>query len=150
MNARPFPLTRASALRRWKAAIISIAAVQVAVLLVVSAVHRYREEAGVTTSSERFELVLNALGLPLLFLAIAYYAERRLLRRPPKPLLLYQFGLFTLGTALETAGVLDMVPGDVAQAFVTGLGHAALGLALLAVMGWFTGVLLTPVSNELS
>ena len=148
MSGRPFPLTRASALRRWKAAIISIAAVQVAVLLVVAAVHKYGERTGVVEPSERIELALNAMGLPLLFLAIAYYAERRLLRRPPKPLLLYQFGLFTLGTALETACVLNLVPGHIAQALLPGLSHAALGLALLAVTGWFVGILLSPVSNE--
>ena len=148
MRVRAFPLTRASALRRWKAAIISLAAIQVAVLLVVSAIQRYGEKTGIRSSSGRLELLLNALGLPLLFLAIAYFAERRLLRRPPKPLLLYQFGLFTLGTALETACVLDLVPGDVAQALLPGLGRAALGLALLAVTGWFVGVLLSPVSNE--
>ncbi len=104
---------------------------------------------GGVVPSERLELALNALGLPLLFLAIAYYAERRLLRRPPKPLLLYQFGLFTLGTALETACVLERVPGVVALGLLGALGRAALGLALLAVTGWFVGVLLSPLTNEI-
>ncbi|MEO6327180.1 MAG: hypothetical protein ABIT01_06625 [Thermoanaerobaculia bacterium] len=147
MRDRPYPLTRASALRRWKAAIISIAAAQGAVLLVVTAIHRYAGRAGTDTMpfSGRLELLLHALGIPLLFLGIAYFAERRLLRRPPKPLLLYQFGLFTLGTALETACVL--VPDHVAN-LMNGIGRAALGLAVLAVGGWFVGVLLSPVSNE--
>lgn len=143
-----FPVTRATALRRWKAAVVSISVVQIAVFLVLSALRHYRSimDSG---ASSRVGLLTNAIGLPLLFLAIAYFAERRLLRRPPKPLLLSQFTLFALGTAVETVCLLRLQAGAIPSELLVSFGHAALALALISVGGWFAGVLLLfPLSSD--
>lgn len=132
------PITRATALRRWRAAILTTGTVEFLVIL-TRVLH---EPTPTPAFGERITALIEALAVPVLLILTTSYAERHLLGRPPKSLLLAELSLFSLGTALAIlASISPAVPellADTADAAALCLGAA-----------WFVSVLIvSPVANQ--
>ena len=136
----PYPLTRASALERWRTALLAIGGIQCALISLVTIFSPNVEIDDDGSSLTLVEPLLASVVVPLLLVAMTLHAERRLYVRPPKPLLFWQFGLFFSGTLLETVVILlSSAGGSVASE----LPLAADGVQLLsfgAIAVWYTGV----------
>lgn len=134
---RPLPITRATALRRWRTAILTIGTVEFLVVL-----SRVLPPTPTHTLGERVYTLVEALAVPILLVFSTWYAERRLLGRPPKSLMAVQLGLFCLGMTLAAVPARSSFETEI-------LGVALAALALILGAGWFLGVLVvSPLANE--
>lgn len=95
-------------------------------------------------------LALAAL-LPMLFLSLARFAEKKYQRRPPKTLQVSQFGLYLVGTALVSAGFLRHRANLDPSVPLLFAGEILLGAAALLLAAWIASVLLcTPTEDTLT
>ena len=85
--------------------------------------------------------LMGALFLPLALVALVRRAEKRLLRRPPKALLVWQAALFLLGSVVATLETLSTTGFEVSAPFFWA-GHGVLALSVLLMAVWFTGALI--------
>jgi hypothetical protein len=142
------PCSRAAALDRWSQALAMLSVIQVAVVALGAAFQRRSSTFGEGTTGPTLHALLGALFLPLLFVSLARFAERRLLHRPPKGLLLVQFGVYVLGAALATAATLLFEVASEASRRVFLVSHGTLALAFLALAVWTTGAYLAAPAED--
>jgi hypothetical protein len=145
-GATRLPWTRSKALRFWMVAVATTALLETAVVALgaafpAAAGHR---EAGVSI----LRVLAVAAALPLVFLALARFAESKYQRRPSKAFQAWHFGLYLTGTALASAGFLRHQANlDPAEPLLAA-GEILLGAAALIFAGWIVGVILcTPAED---
>jgi hypothetical protein len=130
------PLSRPTALRRWRAAIAWTVAVQASAVLVDVASGSL---AGLGSALSGLLSVAEAGLIALVLVAMTRHAEERLLCRPPKALLGWQLGAFVTTAVVQTALLFVHPDGDwfFEPAFVA--IHVLAGLGFLLVAGWLLG-----------
>ncbi|MFI5119547.1 MAG: hypothetical protein ACHQM4_03995 [Thermoanaerobaculia bacterium] len=104
---------------------------------------------------ESAQQTLRVLGLaallPMLFLSLARFAEKKYQRCPPKALQVAQFGLYLFGTALVSAGFLRHRANVDPSLLLLFAGELLLGAAALLLGAWIASVLLcTPTEDILT
>lgn len=138
------PLTRASALERWRGGVVLFLAAQT--MVVATGAVRHLGDAGFRESSAGDMVLFWVVGvaaLPLLLLGATSFAERKLLTRPPKKLLAFQAGAFLCGSVLATAAVIRELDGADAPGALVAFAGALLLLSFLSLGAWFGATLLT-------
>lgn len=138
------PLTRASALERWRGGLVLAVAAQA--MVVAAATLRHLGNAAPSEGSAGDMVLFWVLGvtaLPLLLLGATTFAEKRLLTRPPKKLLAFHCGVFLCGSGLATAAVLGELGGGDAPGELIAVAAAFLLLSFLSLGAWFGATLLT-------
>jgi hypothetical protein len=121
-------------------AVATTALVETAVIALGAAFPAAAGHRGADVSTLRVLAV--AAALPLLFLALARFAESKYQRRPTKAFQATHFGLYLAGTALVSAGFLRHQANlDPAKPLLAA-GEILLGAAALIFAGWIVGVIL--------
>src|ERR1022692_3201644 len=129
------PRSRSEALRFWMVAVATTALLETAVVALGAAF-----PAASAPRPEGAEQTLRVLALapllPLLFPALARFAEKKYQRRPLKPLQVSQFGLYLVGTALVSAGFLRHRANLDPSSPLLFAGEILLGAATLLLAAW--------------
>lgn len=122
-------------------ALLETAVVALGAALPAAVGHR---EGGAST----LRVLAVAAALPLLFLALARFAESRYQRRPSKAFQILHFGLYLAGTALVSSGFLrHQANRDPAEPLLAA-GEILVGAAALIFAVWIVGVILfTPAED---
>jgi hypothetical protein len=133
---RRFPWTRRAALKAWNRAIETLSLVATSAIFLAAAFQ------GI---SDTWEIILLGLAfvlaLPALWVGLTRLAERRFLRRPPKPFLAAALGFDAGGIVLVAAAfVLLQSETSYAGTMLTA-GGVLEGCGTLLMLGWFLAVL---------
>ena len=89
--------------------------------------------------------------LPVLFLSLARFAEKKYQRRPTKAFQVSQFGVYLVGTALVSAGFLRQRANLDPSVPLLFAGEILLAAATLLLAAWIASVLLcTPTKDTLT
>ena len=142
------PCSRAAALDRWSQALAILGVIQVAVVALGAAFQRPSSSFARGGTDPTLHALLAAIFLPLLFVSLARFAERRLLQRPPEGLLLAQFCVYAFGTVLATAATILFDIASEASRRVYFVSHGTLALAFLALAVWTTGAYLAAPAED--
>lgn len=144
------PRSRSEALRFWMVAVATTALLETAVVALGAA---FPAASGPRPESAQQTLRVLALAalLPVLFLSLARFVEKKYQRRPPKALQASQFGLYLVGTALVSAGFLRHRANVDPSLPLLFAGEILLGAAALLLAAWIASVLLcTPTEDTLT
>lgn len=141
------PMSRAAALERWARGIAVISLVQLAIVSIGAAFQSHPIVPGDGQIDPTIHAVLSTILLPLAFVGLLRWSERRLLHRPPKALLVWQFVVFGVGTAAITASTLRLQNGALPSLPLFAFGHGALALSFLSLLVWFGAVAIASASE---
>lgn len=144
------PWSRSEAFRFWMVAVATTALVEIAVVALGAAFPAASAPRPESSHRTLRVLALAAL-LPMLFLSLARFAQRKYQRRPPKAFQASQFGLYLLGTVLVSAGFLRNRANLDPSLPLLLAGEIFLGAAALLLAAWIASVLLcTPTEDTLT
>jgi hypothetical protein len=144
------PWSRSEAFRFWMVAVVTTALLETGVVAFGAALPAASAPRPESTQQTLRVLAIAAL-LPMFFLSLARFAEKRYQRRPPKALQLSQFALYLLGTALVSAGFLRHRANLDPSLPLLLAGEILLGAAALLLTAWTASVLLcTPTEDTLT
>jgi hypothetical protein len=144
------PRSRSEAFRFWMVAVVTTALLETAVLALGAAFPAASAPRPESAQQTLRVLAIAAL-LPMLFLALARFAEKKYQRRPPKAFQLSQFVLYLVGTALVSAGFLRHRANLDPSLPLLFAGEIFLGAAALLLAAWTASVLLcTPTEDTLT
>jgi hypothetical protein len=144
------PRSRSEALRFWMVAVATTALLETAVVALGAAFPAASAPRPESAQQTLRVLALAAL-LPMLFLSLARFAEKKYQRRPPKALQVYQFGFYLVGTALVSAGFLRHRANVDPSLPLLFAGEILLGAATLLLAAWIASVILcTPTEDTLT
>ncbi len=130
------PITRATALKRWRTAIAWTVAIQAAATLIDTALDSLKGSANPFAGL----LSIGEAGLIALVLVLmTRHAEARLLCRPPKALLAWQLGAFIAMAVVETTLLFVNPAPDWFSDAPFLVGHLLAFVSFLLVAGWFVG-----------
>jgi hypothetical protein len=144
------PCSRSEAFRIWMIAVAATALLQITVVALLAAFPAASappRDAGELT----FRVLAVSALVPVLFLFLARFAERRYQRRPTKPFQISQFGLYLAGTAFVGAGFLQHRVNFDPYPPLLFAGEILLGTALVLLAAWIASVILcTPTRDTLT
>ena len=144
------PWSRSEALRFWMVAVATTALLETTVVALGAAFPAASAPHPDSAQQTLRVLALSAL-LPMLFLSLARFADKKYQRRPTKALQISQFGLYLVGTALVSAGFLRHRANLDPSLPLLFAGEILLGAAALLLAAWIASVLLcTPARDTLT
>lgn len=144
------PWSRSQAFRFWMVAVATTALLETTVVALGAAFPAASAPSSGSAQQTLRVLALSAL-LPLLFLSLARFVEKKYQRRPNKALQISQFGLYLAGTALVSAGFLRHRANLEPSLPLLFAGEILLGAAALLLAAWIASVLLcTPTRDTLT
>lgn len=141
LDTSRLPLSRAAAVQSWSRVLWTTALAQIAVLSIHGAFQVRPVIPGDARIDPTVHALMAALFLPLALVSLVRRAEKRLLRRPPKALLLWQAALFVLGSLVATFETMSTTGFEVSLPLFW-VGHGIIALSVLLVAIWFTGAFL--------
>ncbi len=140
------PWSRSEALRFWMVAVATTALLETAVVALGVAF-----PAASAPPQQTVRVLALAALLPILFLSLARFAEKKYQRRPTKAFQISQFGFYLVGTALVSAGFVRHRANLDPSLPLLFAGEVLLGAAALLLAAWIVSVLLcTPTKDTLT
>ncbi|HSB64205.1 MAG TPA: hypothetical protein VLJ18_08565 [Thermoanaerobaculia bacterium] len=144
------PWSRSEAFRFWMLAVATTALLETTVVAIGAAFPAASAPRPDSAQQTIRVLAVSAL-LPIVFLSLARFAEKKYQRRPPKALQVSQFSLYLAGTALVSAGFLRHRANLDPSLPLLFTGETLLGAAALLLAAWMASVLLcTPTDDTLT
>jgi hypothetical protein len=144
------PWSRSEAFRFWMVAVATTALLETAVVA-LGAAFPAASAPRPESAQQTLRVLAVAVLLPMLFLSLARFAEKKYQRRPPKALQISQFGLYLVGTVLVSAGFLRHRANLDPSLPLLFAGEILLGAAALLLAAWVASVLLcTPTEDTLT
>ncbi len=141
------PWSRSEAFRFWMVGVATTALLENAVVVLAAAF-----PAAPVPRPESAQQTLRVLAfaalLPMLFLSLARFAEKKYQRRPTKAFQVSQFGLYLAGTALVSTGFLRQRANLDPSLPLLLAGEVLLGAATLLLAAWIASVLLCTPTND--